>query len=175
LLADGEKAQASETLAELYETASRAGWGTGTVEVRLLQAVAASAPADAMSFLADALNNAQPEGFVRTFVDKGGPMRLLLERLRSQGGERKEYILALLAAFGGAGKASVSQPLVEPMSERELEILRLLADGLSNQEVARRLVISVGTAKSHVHHILGKLNTGSRMQAVARARELGLL
>ncbi len=61
------------------------------------------------------------------------------------------------------------------MSERELEILRLLADGLSNQEIARRLVISVGTAKSHVHHILGKLNSDSRMQAVAKARELGLL
>jgi len=175
LLADGEKAQAAETLAEVYATASRAGWGSGMVEVRLLQAVAASAPAEALGFLADALEGAQPEGFVRTFLDKGESMRLLLERLRSQGGERKEYILALLAAFGGQGGASASQPLVEPMSERELEILRLLADGLSNQEIAKRLVISVGTTKSHVHHILGKLSSGSRMQAVARARELGLL
>ena len=175
LLADGEKAQASETLAELYETASRAGWGSGMVEVRALQAVAASAPADALGFLADALKLAQPEGFVRTFLDKGEPMKLLLERLRAIGGERKEYILALLAAFGGSGKAPASQPLVEPMSERELEILRLVADGLSNQEIARRLVISVGTAKSHVHHILGKLGSDSRTQAVAKARELSLL
>lgn len=128
-----------------------------------------------MRFLADALEKAQPEGFVRTFVDNGEPMRLLLERLRPEGGARKEYILALLAAFGGQGKGSASQPLVEPMSERELEILRLLADGLSNQEIARRLVISVGTAKSHVHHILGKVGSDSRMQAVAKARELGLL
>ena len=175
LLADGKKPQAAETLAELYQTASRAGWGSGMVEVRALQAVGASAPAEALDFLADALEGAQPEGFVRTFLDKGEPMRLVLERLRSEGGERKEYILALLAAFEGPGKASASQPLVEPMSERELEILRLLADGLSNQEIARRLVISVGTAKSHVHHILGKLSSGSRMQAVARARELDLL
>jgi LuxR family maltose regulon positive regulatory protein len=175
LIAAGENVKAVETLAELHETASRDGWASGEIEVHALQGLAASVPADALGFLADALEKAQPEGFVRTFVDKGEPMRLLLERLRSEGGERKEYILALLAAFGGPGKASASQPLVEPMSERELEILRLLADGLSNQEIARRLVISVGTAKSHVHHILGKMNSDSRMQAVAKARELGLL
>ena len=175
LLADGKKPQAADTLAEVYATASRAGWGAGVVEVRAMQAVAASEPAEALSFLADALEKAQPEGFVRTFLDKGDPMKLLLERLRSQGGERREYILVLLAAFGGPGKASASQPLVEPMSQRELEILRLLADGLSNQEIAGRLVISLGTAKSHVHHILGKLSSDSRMQAVAKAREMGLL
>jgi LuxR family maltose regulon positive regulatory protein len=175
LLTDGRKAQAAEALANLHDAASRAGWLSGVVEVRALQAMAADAPADALGFLAGALDRAQPERFVRTFLDKGKPMRLLLERLRSQGGERKEYVLALLAAFGSPGGASTSQPLVEPMSEREMEILRLLADGLSNQEIARRLVISVGTAKSHVHHILGKLNSDSRAQAVAKARGLGLL
>ena len=175
LLGSGENARAAETLDGLHETARRAGWASGEIEVRALQALAATSPADALGFLADALQRAQPEGFVRTFIDKGEPMRLLLERLRSEGGERKDYILSLLAAFGGPGRAVGSQALVEPMSERELEILRLLADGLSNQEIARRLVISVGTAKSHVHHILGKLNSASRMQAAAKARELGLL
>jgi LuxR family maltose regulon positive regulatory protein len=175
LLASGENARAAEMLAGLHETARRAGWASGEIEVRAVQAMAAPAPSEALGFLADALQRAQPEGFVRTFVDKGEPMRLLLERLRSEGGERKEYLLGLLAAFGGPGKVLASQTLVEPMSERELEILRLLADGLSNQGIARRLVISVGTAKSHVHHILGKLNSDSRMQAVAKARELGLL
>ena len=175
LLADGERSRATEELAGLRETASRAGWGAGEIEVRALQALAASAPTDALGYLADALEKAQPEGFVRTFLDKGKPMRLLLERLRSEGGDRRDYILSLLAAFGGSGKAPASQPLVEPMSERELEILRLVADGLSNQEIARRLVISVGTAKSHLHHILGKLGSDSRMQAVAKARELSLL
>ena len=77
--------------------------------------------------------------------------------------------------MGKRAETCKSQPLVEPMSEREVEILRLLADGLSNREIAERLVISVGTAKSHVHHILEKLGSNSRTQAVAKARELGLL
>ena len=77
--------------------------------------------------------------------------------------------------FGEIGIAPRSQPLVEPLSERELEILRLLAEGLSNREIAQRLVIGVGTTKSHVHHILAKLGGSSRIQAVAKARELGLL
>jgi LuxR family transcriptional regulator, maltose regulon positive regulatory protein len=85
-------------------------------------------------------------------------------------------VLTLLAAFGGeSARGNRSQPLVEAMSERELEILRLLANGLSNREIAERLVITVGTAKSHVHHILEKLGTESRMQAAAKARELGLV
>jgi LuxR family maltose regulon positive regulatory protein len=82
--------------------------------------------------------------------------------------------LAFLAAFAGPAKDSVSQPQVERRSESELQILRLLAGGLSNQEIAKRLVISVGTTESHVHHILGKAGGDSRLQAVARARQLGL-
>jgi len=143
--------------------------------VRTLQALTADTPDDALRFLQDALKRAQPEGFIRTFVDKGEPIKALLERLKSQGGERKSYILTILAAFGEIDKTCKSQPFVEPMSERELEILRLLADGLSNREIAERLVISVGTAKSHVHHILEKVGGNSRAQAVAKARELGLL
>jgi LuxR family maltose regulon positive regulatory protein len=102
-------------------------------------------------------------------------MKALLERLKSQGGELKPYILKLLAAFGETARPSEPQRLVEPMSGRELEILRLLADGLSNRAIAERLVISVGTTKSHVHHILDKLGGNSRTQAVAKARELGLV
>ncbi|NTU55382.1 MAG: response regulator transcription factor, partial [Anaerolineales bacterium] len=96
--------------------------------------------------------------------------------IKAEGGELKDYVLTLLSAYGEekAG-GSKDQPLVEAMSERELEILRLMADGLSNRDIAERLVITVGTAKSHVHHILEKLETGSRTQAVAKARELGLV
>jgi LuxR family maltose regulon positive regulatory protein len=84
--------------------------------------------------------------------------------------------LTLLAAFGQKKAQDLKpQPLVEPMSERELEVLRLMADGLSNREIGEQLVITVGTTKSHVHHILEKLGTESRMQAAAKARELGLL
>ncbi|MGB7538667.1 MAG: LuxR C-terminal-related transcriptional regulator, partial [Anaerolineales bacterium] len=175
LLARHEKAEAASRLNELYATADQKGCGFGVVEVRALQAMAASAPADALRFLEEALQKSQTESFIRTFVDKGEPMQALLERLKSQGGERKPYIQNILAAFGGAVKSSPSHPLSEPMSGRELEILRLLAEGLSNREIAERLVITVGTAKSHVHNILEKLGGSSRAQAVAKARELGLL
>jgi LuxR family maltose regulon positive regulatory protein len=175
LLARPEKKEAAKRLNELYATASQKGCGVGMVEVRALQALAADAPDDALRFLRDALQRAQPEGFARTFVDKGEPMKALLERLKPQGGERKPYILAILAAFGEAGGTSKSQPLDEPMSERELEILRPMAEGLSNREIAEKLVITVGPAKSHVHHILGKVGGSSGVQAVVKARELGLL
>jgi LuxR family maltose regulon positive regulatory protein len=175
LLAQGDKTRAAERLIELHETASQAGWGSGAIEVRLLQALAATTPVDALHFLEDALKLARPEGFIRTFVDKGEPLKALLERLKAQGGDLKPYILTLIAAFGETSSPARSQPLVEPMSEREVQILRLLAAGLSNREIADRLVISVGTAKSHVHHILEKLGSNSRTQAVAKARELGLL
>jgi LuxR family maltose regulon positive regulatory protein len=175
LLARQEKTQAAERLNELYATACQKGCGAGMVEVRLLQSLAANTPADALHFLQEALKMAQPEGFIRTFVDKGSPMEALLERLRSQGGELKEYIQTILAAFGQPRSASPDQPLVEPLSERELEVLQLVSQGLSNGEIARRLVLTVGTVKSHVHSILDKLGVSSRTQAVARARELSLL
>ena len=175
LLARHEKTGALERLKELYETARQKACGAGMVEVRALQALAADTPDDALRFLQDALNMAQPEGFIRTFVDKGDPMRLLLERLRSQRGDLKRYILTILSAFGEAGGAPISQPLIEPLSERELEVLRLVAQGMSNGEIAQRLVVSVGTVKTHVHSIIDKLDVNSRTQAVVRAKELELL
>ena len=175
LMAHNEKKAAAERLKVLYATASRAGWGAGVVEVRLLQALAAATPLEALHFLDEALQKAKPEGFIRTFVDKGEPMKALLDRRKSQGGELKEYVLAILAAFGEKCGAAISQPLIESLSERELEVLRLLADGKSNAEIADRLVVSVGTVKSHVHSIIDKLGVSSRTQAVARARDLALI
>ena len=107
-------------------------------------------------------------------LDKGEPIRALLERLRSQGGELREDITTILTAFGQPRNASSSQLLVEPLSERELEVLRLLAPGLSNGEIAQRLILSVGAVKSHVHRIIEKLGVTSRTQAVALARDLAL-
>ncbi len=145
------------------------------IEIRALQALAAATPDLALNFLADALKMAQPESFIRTFVDKGAPMKALLERFKAQGGELKPYVMSLLAAFGEARKISPPQLLIEPLSERELEVLQLLAEGLSNGEIANRLVVGVGTVKSHVHTIIEKLGVSSRAQAVAKAREKGLL
>ncbi len=96
-----------------------------------------------------------------------------------------DFVDSLLRAFRGAGSegppaapqapSRAASPIAEPLSERELEVLRLLADGQSNAEIARALVVTVGTAKWHVHHLLGKLGAANRTQAVARARELNLL
>jgi LuxR family maltose regulon positive regulatory protein len=87
----------------------------------------------------------------------------------------KEYILILLSAFGETGRVSITQTLVEPLSERELDVLRLLEQGMSNGEIAQRLVVTIGTVKSHVHSIIDKLGVSSRTQAVAQARVLKLL
>ena len=175
LLARHKQAEASEMLQELYETASQTGWGSGMIEVRLLQALAAAAPDLALHFLKDALVKAQPEGFIRTFVDKGEPMKALLEKLKPQAAELKGYIQTILAAFGPKLNLSIRQALIEPLSERELDVLRLLSEGLSNGEIAQRLVVSVGTVKTHVHSIIDKLGVHNRTQAVAQARQLELL
>ncbi|MFZ0532602.1 MAG: LuxR C-terminal-related transcriptional regulator, partial [Anaerolineales bacterium] len=175
LLARQEQKEAANRLLELYDIACRKGCGAGMVEARLLQSLAADTPVDALHFLRDALKMAQPEGFIRTFVDKGESMKALLERLKAQGGELKEYILTLLSAFDKTSRASGLQPLIEPLSERELDVLRLLEQGMSNGEIAKRLVVTVGTVKSHVHSIIDKLEVSSRTQAVAQARVLKLL
>ena len=175
LLAQNKKTEAVERLNELYDMACQKGCGTGMVEVRLLQSLAADAPAEALQYLQEALKMAQPEGFIRTIVDKGGPVKALLERVKAQGGKLKEYILTLLSVFGEAGKLSVAQSLIEPLSARELEVLGLIERGMSNGEIAHRLVVTIGTVKSHVHSIIDKLGVSSRSQAVAQARILKLL
>lgn len=136
----------------------------------------------ALIYLESALAIAEPEGFIRIFVDEGPPMaRLLTIAFRQR--LATEYVRRLLAAF------SVDQPvpdalvtmqteqsqLVEPLSERELEVLHHIAEGLANREVAARLYLSLNTVKAHTRNIYGKLDVHSRTQAVARARDLGLL
>lgn len=176
LLAQGIPSAAGTLLAGMYESVAKKGLISSMIEVRAMQAVASKTPNDALGFLREALKMAQAEKFIRTFVDLGEPMKFLLERMKSEGGEVKEYVLTLLSAFGEEKvEGFKNQPLVEAMSEREMEILRLMSNGLSNRDIAERLVITVGTTKSHVHHILEKLGTESRTQAAARARELGLV
>ncbi len=140
-------------------------------------------PEKALLHLEEALRLAEPEGYLRTFLEAGDPLFHLL-RLWLQRGPSKDdirlraYAQAVLSAWDGPGKpvfAPSGQQTVEPLSRRELEVLSLLAKGLSNQQIADRLVISVRTVKKHVENIHGKLGVQSRTQAVARARELGLV
>lgn len=183
LIAQGEKEAAAEQLEASYERAVGVDWQYGVVETRALQALAAPTPAAALAFLADALKLAQPEGYIRTFVDKGEAMAELLRQASSQG-IAPDYAAKLMAAFEAESEGrrprevpalSPAQPVIEPLSERELEVLRLVAAGLSNRGIANRLTISVGTAKTHVHNIISKLNVRGRTEAVARARDLDLI
>jgi LuxR family maltose regulon positive regulatory protein len=176
LLAQGEKAAAAWQLAAWREVADRSGWQFGAIEVRALQALAAPTLDDALDLLTDALTLAEPEGYVRTFVDKGQTMAELLQET-GQRGLAPAYARMLLGAFSHppAPPRPAAQRLVEPLSERELEVLPLLADGLTYQEIAQALFISVNTVKTHLKNVYGKLGVHDRQEAVARARELDLL
>jgi LuxR family maltose regulon positive regulatory protein len=179
--------EALRLLAALLEAAQSAGRTAHVIKVRVLQALAFQAQGDdgrAFSALEHALYLAASEGYVRTFVDEGEPMARLLRRaLATRFGATKthgiapDYASRLLAAFDKRSQAAspAANAPVEPLTERELEVLRLIAGGLSNREIARKLVVAVSTVKSHINHIYGKLDVKNRTQAVARGRTLGLL
>jgi len=175
-IAQGERQAASQELQRCFETASRAGWGYGLIAVLVLQSLAAETRQAALEFLTHALQRAQPEGFIRTFADAGAALTPLLQEA-AQRGVAPEYVGRILATFRhkSATIAPDMSTLAEPLSEREPGVLRLLAAGLSNREIARKLIISLGTAKTHVHNICGKLDARNRAHAVVRAQELHLI
>ncbi|MDQ3705107.1 MAG: LuxR C-terminal-related transcriptional regulator, partial [Chloroflexota bacterium] len=177
--------EAMELLERLLQAAEEGGRSGSVIEILVLQALAHKAQGDnptALSPLERALSLAEPEGYVRIFVDEGLPMARLLYEALSQGVE-SDYIRRLLAAFPVAeSEQTASSPmrgskseLVEPLSERELEVLQLIAEGLTNQEVATRLYLSLHTVKVHARNIFTKLAVKNRAQAVARGRALGIL
>jgi LuxR family maltose regulon positive regulatory protein len=154
------------------------------IETGLLQALARQAWNDgegALAALHKALDLARPEGYMRIFLDEGEPMRQLLI-LAAARGIMPEFVTRLLAAFRDTPGLGSTQPrpmptsgVAEPLTERELEVLRLIAAGLRNQEIADHLVISLATVKRHISNLYGKLGVTHRTQAVARAREMDLL
>jgi LuxR family maltose regulon positive regulatory protein len=187
LLAQGQRAAAAVHLEGLHRLASGAGWQTTATQARALQALAAPTPDEALAFLTESLTLAEPAGYVRTFLDAGEPMAALLRQAVSRG-TGTEYADKVLAAFEGETKderrktketpaSFVVRPssLVEPLSERELDVLHLLAERQTNQEIAHALCVSVNTVKTHLKNIYGKLGVNNRRQAVATATELDLL
>jgi LuxR family maltose regulon positive regulatory protein len=176
-----------EPMLQRATTAQR--WGH-VIEMRLLQVLAhkmCHEETQALSALAEAIRLAEPEGYIRSFVEEGAPMTALLFKLQEE--QRRHgptpYLDILLAAFQQKSKGhepqrkregrSMIQLLPEPLSQREQQVLQLLAHGSSNQEIGQELVITVDTVKRHVSHIFAKLGTQNRLQAVTRARELDLL
>jgi LuxR family maltose regulon positive regulatory protein len=179
LLAQGRSAEALAVLKHLVAIAERWGLDERVMRFQILRALALKAQDDvgqAMMALERALSLGEPADYVRPFVDEGEPMAQLLYRAVERG-IAPEYAGRLLTAFPAlepARQASQAR-MVEPVSERELEVLCLIAEGLSNQEIAERLFISVHTVKWHTGNIYGKLGVKNRTQAVTKARSLGVL
>lgn len=193
-LADGDSSAALTKLATFRQLVEAKGWADEQLKTMVLQAIAfrASGKSDeALPLLGDALLRAEQGGFVRLFVDEGEPMVRLLSEAASHG-IMTLYVAKLIAVFNTAKNderqttepppsSSVSNTakrpssLVEPLSERELEVLQLMAQGLSNQEIGERLFLALDTVKGHNRRIFAKLQVQRRTEAVARARELGLL
>jgi LuxR family maltose regulon positive regulatory protein len=188
---DGSIHEALGLLERLLKAAEEGGRTGSVIEILVLHALAHQAQGDvpfALAPLERALTLAEPEGYVRIFVDEGPPMAELLTRIKAGGGRHQEYYIhKLLAAFGkqtdvrsfDAAQNKLStlspQPLVEPLSERELEVLRLLGTELSGPEIARQLLVSLSTMRTHTRNIYNKLEVNNRRAAVRRAEELDLL
>src|SRR6516165_2912233 len=198
LIAQGEPERALPLLRRLQAAAAAQARTGSLIEIGAVTAVARAAcreDADAAAALARALALAWREGYVRVFADEGAPLAAVLDRLiaaRRSGrtpsapGVPLAYLRRLQAAFRPRDEravppqvipaAEVGAPeLAEPLTDRELQVLALLAAGISNQQIASELVVALETVKKHVSHILGKLGAANRTQAVARARALGLL
>jgi LuxR family maltose regulon positive regulatory protein len=166
-------------LARLLLAAETAGRTGSTIEILMLSAIGwqvQDETARAMIALGRALSLAEPEGYVRTFADEGAPMaELLQEAARRQ--ILPDYGNRVLALLGGSAQPGqpLARMLAEPLTTRELQVLRLLAAGLSSREIAAELVVTVSTAKAHARHIFEKLDVHNRTQAAALARELHLV
>jgi len=191
LLAQGNPASALALLVPYRQQMEEKKWEDALLQAMVLQALALHMTGEkdpAYHVLAEALTLAEPGGFVRTFIEKGEPMRQLIGDYRlwhgKQPGDRNlvisAYVEKILAAFSpseaGLGSATKKQQsgMVEPLSERELEVLQLIAQGLSNQEICQRLFLALDTVKGHNRRIFDKLLVHSRTEAIARARELNL-
>jgi LuxR family maltose regulon positive regulatory protein len=180
-------------LLDRLETPARAQGRTGSVvRIQALRSMALQSVGDhaaALSVLTKTLSVARAAGYVRVFADEGPAMAALLRSLITAGkrgalpalsGAAAAHVNRIIRAFGPQaprrGRAGVSSPsLIVPLTERELEVLRLLASGKRNREIARELVVTLDTVKKHVSHIFEKLGAANRTEAVARAREIGIV
>jgi LuxR family maltose regulon positive regulatory protein len=195
-IAQHKAGEAIDLLAHWEETARSAGRMGRVIEILLLQALALREIGEterAILALTKCLTLAEPEGYARMFLDEGLPMQLLLAQWLAHGSashlhDYASHLLSLFEAKPAAVAAaqekvspiadlstSAKQALVEPLSQRELEVLQLIALGKTNREIARQLVVSPGTVKAHTSSIYRKLDVANRTEAVARARQLSIL
>jgi len=185
ILVAQQNEQALPLAHRLLTAAQKAGWTHESIKILLLQSVAnqtLNQTEPALANLQQALILAQPGGYVRIFLDEGEPMTPMLAQLVPKNTYAKQLYTAFSKENGAAVETAVSpstltiqSPLIEPLSERELDVLRLIAEGYSNQEIALNLTVSLSTVKWHSSNIYSKLGVKNRSQAVAKARTLGLL
>jgi len=183
-LAQGDPSAALGVLERWRQQVEAKAWKDEQLKMTVLEAVAYQAQGEkdkAIQMLSDALSIAEPEGFIRIFVDEGLPMAQLLAEAVARG-ISPDYAAKLLAILEAEQQASENkldvssaQLLSEPLSQRELEVLQLIAQGLSNDEIGKQLFLALDTVKGHNRKIFDKLQVQRRTEAVARARELGLL
>jgi LuxR family maltose regulon positive regulatory protein len=185
LLAQGMRDRADDGIAATIELTERllaaaedGGRSGSAIDILVVLALARHARGDVAGALASlhrAVALAEPEGYVRIFIDEGPPMAALL-KLAAKERKAPSYVRRLLGAVVTTeGRATVDQPLIEPLSERELEVLRLLGGELDGPAIARELTVSLATVRTHTRIIYAKLGVNSRRAAVRRAAELGLL
>jgi LuxR family maltose regulon positive regulatory protein len=179
LIAQGRLDEAVGLLDRLIKEGEAGDRITSLVEMLLIQALALKAQGDAnkaMTTLGKALSIAEPGGFIRIFIDEGPLMAELLEKvLDAKIDVPQAYVKKLLTNFRLNKLIKTDDGLVERLSERELEVLRFIAAGLSNKAIMKELFISISTVKTHLSHIYSKLNVNSRTQATLKAKELDLL
>ena len=185
LIAQNRMEETIQLLRHLYKTAERGGRISRSIEIRILQALAYQSTGQteqAMESFEHVLNLAEPKGFIRIFVDEGLPMAsLLYEALKRE--ITPAYVQQLLAAFPATGQeeSASKEPqidqsgLIDPLSEREMEVLNLIANGLTNQEISNKLFLSIHTVKTHTRNIYSKLSAHHRTEAVAKAKVIGIL
>jgi len=185
LIAESRLDEAARLLQYLLSPADAGGQTTRLIENLTLQAMILQAKGDttqALSLLEQAFNLSEPEGFIRIFVDEGPKLaRLLYEALSKE--IAPEYVQRLLAAFPANEPEQMHRnqmqshesEWIEPLSDRELEVLHLVAEGFTRQEIAAKLVLSLNTVKTHARNIYSKLGVTNQMQAVGKARALGIL
>jgi LuxR family maltose regulon positive regulatory protein len=186
LIAQNKMDEADRLLQRLIENAKAGDRVYMMIEMRLMRAMIFKAKQDTAAVLAElklALSLAEPGGLIMIFVSKGKPVAELLEEIlavkkrdhdATKAGFSLSYLKKLLSVFKAATPPKI-EGLMDPISERELEVLYLIAAGLSNREIADKLFISLNTVKTHTKNINSKLDVNSRIKAVARAKELGLL
>jgi LuxR family maltose regulon positive regulatory protein len=195
-MAQDRPAEAIRLATGLEESARSWGRQGRLIEIMVLKALALQAAGDtspAVPVLTECLELAEPEGYVRVFLDEGRPMQMLLGKALAHmgAGPLRDYAIRLLSHFDAEARvlmgaqeraspaadpsASSGQALVEPLSRRELEVLQQIALGRTNQEIARELIVAPGTVKAHTASIYRKLDVANRTEAVARARQLGIL